>query len=226
MVEIKLGIFFIIAAILIFIGLISIRELTLFKGTYVVKVKFNFAEGLRPASPVRFCGVDVGEVNKVEIKSEKDTPIVYVYAKIQSDVKLPRNAHFFINSLSLFGEKYMEITPSPEKGAGYLKPDEIVEGISPIPLFNVFVTFNMTMEEITKFVKEGKLKTSLENAMVNIEKASADIRSIIASVKGKEGTIGKLLYDDSLYRKTEELFDDLKEHPWKILYKPREERKR
>jgi phospholipid/cholesterol/gamma-HCH transport system substrate-binding protein len=216
LVEIKIGSFFLAALVLLFITLISIRELTFFKGTYVLTVKFNFAEGLRPSSPVRFCGVDVGEV----IREENNRPIVYVHVKIQNGIRIPRNSYFFINSLSLFGEKYLEITP-PQEITGYLSFNETIEGLSPIPLFNVFVTFNKTMKEISDFVREGEIKTSLENSMNNIESITLKLDSIMTNMKNKEGTIGRLLYDDSLYKRVEEFIEDLKNNPWKLLHKPK-----
>lgn len=223
--EIRVGLFFVVG-IIAFLGIIfSVRELTFFKGTYILKVEFDFAEGLRPASPVRFCGVDVGEVKNVEITKKDDRPTVVVYAKIQNDINIPRGSYFFINSLSLFGEKYLEITPPAEGVSGYLVKDDTVVGLSPIPLFNVFVTFNKTMKEISDFVKEGKIKTSFENTMSNMEAISAKINSLIDDMKNKEGTIGRFLYDDSLYQKTEEFVEDLKNNPWKLLYKPKEKNK-
>lgn len=219
--EIKVGIFFFFAFVLFFFTLLAVKQINVFKGTYILKVKFNFAEGLRNASPVRFCGVDVGEVKKVEVVEEQGHPVVLVFAKIQNDVFIPKNAYFFVNSLSLFGEKYLEITPSDSSVGEYLDPNETVEGMSPIPLFNVFATFTKTMEEISAFVKEGKLKTTFENALNNMEKASFEMRKLFEDIRNKQGTVGRFLYDDSLYEKTEEFLDDLKANPWKLLHKPK-----
>ena len=106
---IKLGSFFLVAILIFFAAILSIREISIFKGSYIVIVKFGFAEGLRTSSPVRFCGVDVGEVKKVLIKEDAGESKVYVYSKVQEGVKIPKNSYFFVNSLSLFGEKYLEI---------------------------------------------------------------------------------------------------------------------
>lgn len=219
---IKVGVFFLFALILFFIALISIREVTFFKGSYIVKVKFNFAEGMRPSSPVRFCGVDVGEIKKVVVKEEKDeaSPYVIVFAKIQNDIRIPRDSYFFINSLSLFGEKYLEITP-PDVIGEYLKEGELVDGISPIPLFNLFFTFNKTMKQIHDFIKEGKIRTSVENTIANLESASFQMKGLMEDMRNKQGTVGRLLYDDSLYEKTEEFIEDIKNNPWKLLYRPK-----
>jgi len=222
---VKLGSFFLVAFGLFFLTLLSMREVNIFKGSYVIVAKFDFSEGLRPSSPVRFCGVDVGEVKKVTIKEEANKPKVYVHAKIENGVKIPKNSYFFINSLSLFGEKYLEINP-PKEATAYINEGDVIEGISPIPLFGLFATFDRTMKEIEQFVKEGKIKKSFENILLNIEDISLDIKGLVKDMKNKQGTIGRLLYDDSLYQTTEEFLADLKEHPWKLLYKPKETRKK
>ena len=223
-IYIKLGGFFLTAFFIFFVVLLSMREVNIFKGSYFVIVKFQFAEGLRKSSPVRFCGVDVGDIKKVIIKEDKRGAKVYVYAKVQEGVKIPKNSHFFVNSLSLFGEKYLEIIP-PEVAEEYIRNKGVVEGISPVPLFKVFASFTKTMKEIDEFVKEGKIKDSLENILGNIEDISIDAKELIKDIRSKQGTIGRLINDDSLYETTEEFLTDLKEHPWKLLHKPKTKRK-
>lgn len=220
LIYIKIGSFFLIGFILLFFTLLSIREVSFFKGSYNVTVKFEFVEGLRPSSPARFCGVDVGEVKKVLVIEEKSKPWVYVQVKIQNGIKIPKGSYFFVNSLSLFGEKYLEITPGAEVTT-YINKGDIVEGVSPMPLFNVFSSFTKTMEEVRAFVKEGKLKASFENILGNMESISFELKGLIEDMKDKKGTIGKLFYDDSLYETTEEFIADLKAHPWKLLHKPK-----
>lgn len=216
----KVGSFFLIAIFILFLTLLSIKEVNVFKGSYPMIVKFNFVEGLRVSSPVRFCGVDVGEVKKIVIKKEDNRPLVFVHIKIQKGINIPSNSYFFVNSLSLFGEKYLEINPSLIT-EGYIDAGEVVEGISPVPLFNVVASFDKTMEEIRSFVQEGKLKTSLETIVSNMEHASSGIKSLVEAVQDKKGTLGRLFYDESLYDTTEEFIKDLKKHPWKLLHKPK-----
>lgn len=219
--EIKVGSFFFGALLLLFITLLSMREFNFFKRTQILIVKFDFAEGLRASSPVRFCGVDVGEVKMVEVKRRDGTqPVVYVHIKVDKDSRIPKNSYFFINGLSLFGEKYLEILP-PEKVDGYLQEGEVIEGNSPTPLFYVVAGVHKTMNEINEFVKDGKIRKSFEHTIANVEKISADVKQLMEDVRAKKGTVGRLFYDDSLYTKTEEFIEDLKKNPWKLLHKPR-----
>jgi phospholipid/cholesterol/gamma-HCH transport system substrate-binding protein len=217
--ELRIGIFFIMALVILFYTLMSLKEAQLFKLSYNITAKFLFSEGLRPSSPVRFCGVDVGEVKDIYIKDENGRPTVFVIAKIDYSIKIPRDSYFFVNSLSLFGEKYLEISPGPARNGDCLKNTDVVQGLSSKPLFAVTADFDKTMEELSEFVKDGKLKDALGNTLLSLEKAAGDIKDITGQVNSKQGTIGRLFYDDSLYRSLDEFLADLKAHPWKLLYK-------
>jgi phospholipid/cholesterol/gamma-HCH transport system substrate-binding protein len=221
LVEIKVGIFLIGAIFLLFIAAVSIKEVSFLRGSYILKIKFDFAEGLKPASPVRFCGVDVGEIKKVEVKESNRKLLVYVHAKIERGIRIPKGSKFFINSLSLFGEKYLEIIP-PQIVSTYLREEEVVEGESGVPLFNIMSSFHKTMVKVDDFIKETKLQESLKDIVLNIKDVSRDFRDILEGIKNKEGTLGMFIYDDALYIEAKEFMEDLKLHPWKLLYKPKE----
>lgn len=227
LIEIKVGIFLLGAMIIIFIAAISIREMSFFKGSYGIKIKFAFAEGLRPASPLRFCGVDVGEVKKVKVEKKDGETSVYVYAKIEKGILIPKDSTFFINALSLFGEKYLEVVPVGTKNDGeFFKEGDEAVGISSAPLFNIMSSFHDTMIKLDDFIKEGEFKESLKDIVLNMKLASGYLQEVLRGVKEERGTVGRFIYDDSLYIKTEELIDELKAHPWKLLYKPKEVKKR
>ena len=220
LLEIKIGTFFLIGLFLFFVAVVSIRQATFFKNTFTIKVQFKFAEGLRASSPVRFCGVDVGEVENVDVVSKDgQMPIVCVYAKVDPSAKIPRGSSFFVNSLSLFGEKYLEITPPLEIKKGYLENNDVVDGLSPIPLFAMFLDFDKTMADVAAFVREGDIKDSLAQTLVNMRDTTDSLKAILGDVHNGKGTVGKLFYDDTLYKELDEFVADIKAHPWKLLYK-------
>ncbi|MFH1769023.1 MAG: MlaD family protein [Candidatus Omnitrophota bacterium] len=266
LVEIKLGVFFIAAIILFFVAIISIREVSFFKGTYLLKVKFSFVEGLKSASPVRFCGVDVGEIKELAIKEEKQTPTVVVLVKIQQGVNIPTGSRFFINSLSLFGEKYLEIIPPGGNINSYIKEGAVIQGIDSLPLFDVVKGTHETMQKLEDFILKSDIKESFTNisslateirdaivamrgkdgtitninalakevrglvvdlkdqdgTIANINELAKEIRGLILDIKDRKGTVGRLLYDDTLYKKTDEFLEDVSKNPWKLLYKPKQ----
>lgn len=219
--ELKVGVFFLIALVILLSSLIFLQKVPFYKGTYTLKIEFNYAEGLRSASPVRYCGVDVGEIQGIKIIEKNNQNIVLISAKIQNHISIPRNSQFFINTLSVFGEKYLEITP-PREIDGYYKKEEIVEGVSPVPLFSLITSFSTAIEEIRGFFKNaGELKDSFKGTLNSIETAGNKLSGILDDVKNQRGTIGKLLYEDTLHQKAVELLEEIKKNPWKLLSKPK-----
>ena len=89
-------------------------------------------------------------------------------------------------------------------------------------------TFHRTVIKIEKFVEENELKSSLKEIVLNVKEASSEFREILKGIRNKEGTVGKLIYDETLYKEIEnlikeieDLVKDLKKHPWKLLKRPR-----
>lgn len=222
---VKVGVFFLGALIIFFVAILSIKEVSFFEGKYPLRIKFHFVEGLKPASPVRFCGVDVGEIKSLEIKEENKTPTVYVNVKVANNVKLPKGSTFFVNSLSVFGEKYLEIVPPQEGYNGYIQKGAVIVGVDSTPLFKIINSAGEALKKVDSFFAETGLQNSIVETVENIGGAAGELEGLIKDIKKKEGTIGKFFYDDSIYIKTEEFVDDIKAHPWKLLYRPKTKRK-
>jgi phospholipid/cholesterol/gamma-HCH transport system substrate-binding protein len=220
--EIKVGIFFVGALLLFFIAIMSIREVSVFRNTYQIKVVFDFAEGLKSASPVRFCGVDVGEIQGLEIRQDGRGPEVYVNAKILEGTKIPVNSRFFVNSLSLFGEKYLEIIPPESVSGEYIEKGAVVEGVDSAPLFDVLDATHQAMNKVNDLITDDQIKGSVSDTLDNFNSLAKELNGFIVDIRSEKGTIGKLFYDDSIYRNTNELLQDLKKNPWKLLYKPKQ----
>jgi len=223
--EIKLGVFLIVAVIIFFVAITAIKDVPFF-GNYLLKVKFNFAEGLKASSPVRFCGVNVGEIKKVEVENGDGVPIVYVHAKIAKEVSIPQGSSFFINSLSVFGEKYLEILPPHVKATSYIEKGATVEGIDPPPLFDVMSGIYKAVQKFEALLEDGDMQNTLGEVIGNFNELTTELKGLILDIKNERGTVGKLFYNDSLYIKSEEFLDDLKNNPWKLLYKPKAKKRK
>ena len=51
-----------------------------------------------------------------------------------------------------------------------------------------------------------------------------NLDSGIAKIMNKEGTLGKLLYDDRVYNELEAFVADVRKNPWKLLIKTKEKK--
>jgi phospholipid/cholesterol/gamma-HCH transport system substrate-binding protein len=197
MFELKVGIFILIGIAILFLIVFSIGDINLSKRGYQIKVLFNFACGIGSSAPVRFAGVGVGQINGIRIiydEKEKRSK-AEITAWIQEDAKIEQDAVVTINTLGLLGEKYLEILPgTPDKG--FIKGGDVLVGQDPIP-----------MERVTE----------------NLAKLSDSVGVIVKRLEKGEGTIGKLLVEDKIYKDLEAFVADIKAHPWKLLNRPRGE---
>ncbi len=131
--ELRVGLFVVVAVVLILFFAIFKGQLNLHRGGYEIKVAFNYVAGVDRGSPVRLSGVRVGEVKKVEIDYTTG-PKVYLTLALDKGVKLGRHSQVFIRSFGLIGEKYVEILPSPLTDTPLIQPNEILTGTEPLPL--------------------------------------------------------------------------------------------
>lgn len=195
--ELKVGIFIMIGIAILFLIVFSIGDVNLSKTGYKIKVLFGFASGIGSSAPVRLAGVGVGQVQGIRIiRDEKaKTTKAEITVWINDGAKVEEDSVVTINTLGLLGEKYLEIFPGTS-GKPLLKNNDVITGRDPVP-----------MEKITE----------------NLANLSESIKTIVDKIKSGEGTVGKLLMDDSVYKNLEEFTADIKRHPWKLLNKPRDE---
>ena len=194
--ELKVGIFIAAGIIIFFIVVFSIGDVYLVKSGYHINVIFSFANGIREGAPVRLAGVNVGQVDKIQIffDEESKKTKVKIHAWInKDDIKVERDSLAVINTLGLLGEKYLEIFPGSDRNQ-MLANDATMLGRDPI-----------STESITE--KVGELASS--------------VLVVMNRLKDGEGTIGKLLTNDKIYNDMEAFVEDIKKHPWKLLSKPR-----
>ena len=192
--ELKVGIFIMIGIAILFIIVFSIGDINFVKKGYHIKVDFNFVDGIGGSAPVRLSGVGVGQIDGLKIYyNDKERRMkAQLNAWIKEGVKIDEEAVATINTLGFMGEKYLEI--SPGTGEKLLKEGDVLTGKDPVSMNKVFE-------------KLGSLTDS-----VNI---------IVTRLKNGEGTVGKLLTDDSVYKNLEAFTEDIKNNPWKLLNKPR-----
>jgi phospholipid/cholesterol/gamma-HCH transport system substrate-binding protein len=228
--EFKLGGFILGALLLLFVLVFSVRDFRIFNPSYRIKVVFNFADGIKPASPVRVAGVDAGEVKKIAIREINAKTQILVELALNNDIKIPKNSDIFVNSLGLLGERYLEIMPRDNKD-GYLKPGDTIQGEDSIPLFQISNTVQESLNElkevlsaIKEIVGDQATTQNLKSSLRNLESASFEANNILQSLNDSEGTLGKLLYKDDLYQTLEEFVQDIKQNPWKLLHVPRNKR--
>jgi len=196
--ELKVGIFVFVGLVILVIFILSIGGFKTWSSGYRLNINFGFVNGVKVGAPVRFAGVDVGEVKKIklELLPEENRSIVYLEVWIRSIIQIPPDSTVWVNTLGLLGEKYIEIMPGKDF-ANYLKDNQSIAGIDPLPIHAIF--------------------NRAENIMHNLDDGLAQIRN-------KEGSLGKFIYDDKVYNELEALVTDIRRNPWKLFFKTKEKK--
>lgn len=204
--ELQLGIFVLIGLIILAVLIFSIGDFKTWNAGYNVVFDFGFINGVKLGAPVRFAGMDVGEVKsmKVVVQPVTKTARVHMFCWLKNEIEIPTDSTVWINTLGLLGEKYIEIMPGKNYDSLF-RPNDLIIGKDPI-----------AMHEVAEIAKD----------------LASEINTVVTRLKNKEGTVGRLLYDDALYKELEliiknleELTLDLKSHPWKLFFKPKEKTK-
>lgn len=190
--EFKVGVFVFFGLVVLIIFVLSIGDFKDWSSGYCLKFTFNFINGVKIGAPVRYAGVEVGEVKGIRFVAypEQKTK-VELLCWIPRKINIPVDSTIWVNTLGLLGEKYVEIMPGRDFQK-YLSPNESLPGNDPI-----------AMHEL---IDLGKQITD-------------DFGVIVSKLKNGSGTIGKLIGDDTIYSEVEALVLDLKKHPWKLFWK-------
>lgn len=207
--ELKVGIFVFIGLIIMTWFVLWIGDFKLVRQGFTIKVTFAFANGIKVGAPVRLAGVDRGEVKEIKLTHEEGTgkSKVFITAWVDSGTEIPKDSRAWVNTLGLLGEKYLEIIPGKDY-KNILKENELLTGDDPT-----------SVQEVTDLAKDIALQA--KDTLASLQETMATLDALLKDMHEGRGTVGKLFTDDKLYTDIEEMFADLKKHPWKLLYRPR-----
>ena len=168
--ELKIGVLMIAAVV---IAAVTVFLLTGGKGffwqRYNLKTRFTNVAGLKPGSPVRLAGVEIGDVDGVEL-SGNEVDVVFQVNRIYRD-RITTASVAKLGSVSLLGESAVDITPA---GTG-----------TPIPEWG--------------YVPQGKAAAQLSDVTDQANQGVAELTGLIHDIRTGRGTVGKLMTDDQLY---------------------------
>jgi len=232
-VEVKVGIFVFIGMLILFVIVFSIGDFYLWNPGYSIRAGFRFINGVEESAPVRFAGVNAGEVKNIQIVTDPQTgqTLVELVLWLRQNVMVSEDSVVIINTLGLLGEKYVEITPGTPK-AKLLKDGDKIRGKDPLATeaiaekaYAVVTKLDQVMIHVNEVVQDSEFKSSLKRTVVNTAEATDSAKAVLSQIQSGQGTFGKLIYEESVHKNLEDLTGDLKANPWKLLQKPKEKKK-
>jgi phospholipid/cholesterol/gamma-HCH transport system substrate-binding protein len=182
--QLRVGIMVIVSLVLFAVAIFFISgQVGFLTSRYVLKAYFSGAAGLREGAQVRLAGIPVGNVSKMRISPYTDPQrAVQVDLKIarpyQSEIRTDSVAT--VETVGLLGESYVDLT------RGTPDHDVIADGGT------------------VKTSEEPDIRAVVQNAndvISNLRVLSAKLNDITTQIQSGKGSIGKLIYDQTLYNK-------------------------
>ena len=225
--ETRIGIFVVFVVIVLGILTWKAGDIEIRNGGYEIKVHFKNIDGVALNAPVTVNGLEVGRVSGIDILYGKQT-VMEVTLWLQDHVKLHQGAEAFVKNLGFLGEKYVGLTTGDDDKP-FLKPGETIEGNEPASfdkLLDQGGQIAVNLESISKQLDE-RLKVnaqSIDSIVANLDVTLKDVASISSKMRGyfesDEAPMNQIVINvEQATKNLEEMSLDLKENPWKLLYK-------
>jgi phospholipid/cholesterol/gamma-HCH transport system substrate-binding protein len=202
--EVKVGLFLVVAFLIVVALFEMVGKETLFARTVEYRTSFKSIPGLKLGDPVRLAGVDVGTVKDIRVIGAR----VEVTIRVKPGTPVKTDSIATIKLTSLLGTNFVDITfGSP---SAQLAPDgSLLQSSEPPDLNTLLSRLNDAAGEIqtlTKQVNEG-----LGKSIEPIASTFQTMDKIAKKIEKGEGTLGRLIADDGLYREIRGLATNLRQ---------------
>ena len=180
--ELRVGILAVLSFVILTAALVLISGgRGLFTPKYTLKTHLPNASGLRKGSLVWLAGVEVGSVDQVNI-SPSDNPdqavevVMRIEQAYQSSIR--QDSEATLGSIGLLGDKYIEISRGSQSSAVIPENGEIA---------------GSSRADIKKIIQ------NTDDIMANFGDLVEKVTEIIGKINVREGTLGKLINDPSIF---------------------------
>ncbi len=219
--NIQLGLFVVVGTVFMIVALYMIgNNRNLFRRTFSISATFYDVNGLMAGNNIRFSGIDIGTVKRVEIISDTSVKVTMI---IEENVRkyIKKNAIVSVGTDGLMGNKLVNISSSPE-AAPIVENGDILTTLKPMDtdkMLRILNVTNLNLADITANVKRithkldnsqnlwsilsdttvaQNLKYSVAGARhtaENAEKFTRNLNSLLNDLDRKNGILNFLLTD-------------------------------
>jgi phospholipid/cholesterol/gamma-HCH transport system substrate-binding protein len=147
-----------------------------------LKSYFDNANGLREGAPVRLAGVDIGNVTNILVVRDRTKQLTPVEVTMKVSTRylfsLRKDSLTLLSTAGVLGETYIDIDSSQSKGPQAQDGD---------------VLPSREVPDFSDMVRSG------QGTLQNMDALLKRLDRIVAFVESGQGSVGKLLYDPTLY---------------------------
>jgi phospholipid/cholesterol/gamma-HCH transport system substrate-binding protein len=218
-----LGIFVFVGLLLFAVGLFLIgNRRMLFEDSFEIWTEFATITGLQDGAIVRVSGKDSGEVVAIEVPKSPEHKFRVRMRIVEEVHQLVRtDSVASIQTDGLVGNKFLGVNVG-SSDAPVAPPGSTIPGREPFEFSDLLAEANATMQtanETVKYLRDDIEKTlkvaasTIEEVQKIMKDAGTDVRGIASSgnriasdmseivsgVRQGKGTLGRFIYDDSIY---------------------------
>ncbi|HWH69755.1 MAG TPA: MlaD family protein [Candidatus Sulfotelmatobacter sp.] len=204
--ETRLGIFVALAVIAAVLILETVGGVERFQRGYRLFALFSTVQDLKVGDRVKMAGVEVGRVEKISLDETNNK--VRVTLKLRRDVEVKTDSTAAVKFTGLMGQNFVSLdfgsrtapkategtilstVEQPDMSAIMTKIDNVATGVENL-------TKSFTGDKIDNLL--GPFTDFLKANRVPLTMTIANMQAISSQIAKGEGTVGKLIYDQSLY---------------------------
>ncbi len=195
--EVKVGIFFVVALVILLIIFEFIAGIPIFTKEYSLKTYFKSVGELKEGNPVKLSGVEVGKISKIKIVDGE----IEVTLKVKKGTPVKNDSLATIKLTSLLGTSYINLAfGSPESPLA--QPGSVLQSQEPADVSEILAKVESTVSSIESVFSDNSEKIS---SILN------GLDTVLGGAARGEGTLGKLIKDDSLYNEARDTLANLNE---------------
>ena len=195
-VESAVGLFSFAVIAALFLLTVVLSQDSLFRAEEPVEILFENAMGLRVGDTVSARGVTVGKVKQIALKTDG----VHVMALLTMPVHLREDYRIEVLPTSVLGGRYLNI----HEGTYESEPmDTLPPVLRGSPSTDLIDAATRTVEDIRQALNGGILE--------DFKATMGQVRKIATRLGEGEGTLGRLIADDSLYVDIQQIAGNLRQ---------------
>ncbi len=164
----------------------------LFTKKIIIRAYVDNAGGLRVGAPVRLEGVDIGNVVRIRVVSDPKRPLapVEITMKITTRYEdtMNRNCQVALTTAGVLGEVFVDVDCRQSKGSALQSGDELPTRDVP---------------QLQDVVRAG------QGTLQNVDTLVKRMDSILSYIQSGQGSIGKVIYDPSLFNRANDMLTQL-----------------
>jgi phospholipid/cholesterol/gamma-HCH transport system substrate-binding protein len=204
--ETRLGMFVTLAILAAFIILHLVGGVNIFRRGYHLRARFSNIQDLKVGDAVKMAGVPVGQVEKIALATNDNK--VELVLRLNKDTPVHTDSKATIKFTGLMGNNYVNIdfgslnsprleqdqiiatAEQPDLSTLMTKLDEVASGVQNLTKSFTGDKIDNLLGPFTDFMRQNNPKLS---AIIG------NFQGISGQIAEGKGTVGKLIYDESLY---------------------------